>query len=311
MHPGSCPRNELGLAVFRPPRALGAIIGGAFAAWALVFAALSLSVAIGSPAEFKTFLAYLVAFVLLGVAAAFAHWVYAIVALAYVVDHDSLTIRWGFRRVVIPLDTILRMVPGRTLEEAHVHGLNWWGCHVGHADVKRIGYTLFYSTHGSPNELLFVHTTQESYALTVLDQAAFAEEVQERAALAPLESHPQRATAIGLGALPFWRDHHALIAAGLALVAGALMCGYVFARYPGLAEVVELNFPALGSIVRVGDKQELLKIAYLGLGILAVNAVVGIAAHARERAAGIWLLASAGILQIVLLGAALAAFATA
>ena len=62
-----------------------------------------------------------------------------------------------------------------------MQGLNWWGCHVGHADVKRLGYTLFYSTHSSPDELLYIHTTQESYALTVLDQAWFAEEVQARA----------------------------------------------------------------------------------------------------------------------------------
>jgi hypothetical protein len=41
----------------------------------------------------------------------------------------------------------------------------------------------------------YVHTTQESYALTVVDQAAFAEEVQARAAMGAVMEHVQRSTA--------------------------------------------------------------------------------------------------------------------
>ena len=136
----------------------------------------------------KTFLAWIVAGALAVIAAVFANWTYALFSLSYVIDRDTLTLSWGFRDVIIPIDTIQRMVPGRTLDEAHVHGLNWWGCHIGAAEVKRVGYTLFYSTHSSPDELLYVVTNQEAYALTVLNQAGFAEEVQARAALGPSNS---------------------------------------------------------------------------------------------------------------------------
>jgi hypothetical protein len=284
------------------------IVGSAFAVWGGVVAVLAASVAVGAPAEFKTFLAWAIAAVALVVALAFANWAYSVATIAYAIEADSLVIRWGLRRVVIPIDTILRMVPGRTLDAPHISGLNWWGCHVGHSDVKRIGYTLFYSTHSAPQELLYVHTTQESYALTVLDQAAFAEEIQARAALAPIEEHAQRSTATGIAAFPFWRDRHAIAAAVASVLACGAMVGYVFTRYPDLPSVIQVNFPALGGIVRIGDKSELLEIAYAGAGILAVNLVVGIAVHARERAAGLWLLASGGILQAVLLAAAVAAF---
>src|SRR5690606_36140685 len=178
-------------------------------------------------------------------------------------------------------------------------------------DVKRMGYTLFYSTHSNPEELLYLVTNAEAYALTVLDQAAFAEEIQARAALGPVEPHVQRSESTGLAALPFWRDHVALIAAGLGGVACAVLGGFVFASYPGLPQVVELSFPALGGVVRVGDKAELLRIVYLGVGILAINTVAGLALHAMERAAGLWLVASSGILQVILLGAALVAFSRA
>jgi len=307
VHARPRPRLPLSEAAFHPPRALGVIVGGAFAGWAAALAVLTGRLAVGAEAEFKTFLAWLATAVLVGLAVVFANWAYSVARLAYVIDQTALTIRWGFRRVVIPLDTIQRMLPGRTLDEASVSGLNWWGCHVGGADVKRLGYTLFYSTHSNPDELLYVVTTEESYALTVLDQAAFAEEVQSRAAVAPVDQHPQRAAATGIAALPFWRDRVALYAVTLSVLAAIVLCGYVYARYPGLPEVIQLGFPALGGVVRVGTKGELLRIVYLAVSILAANTVVGVAVHARERAAGLWLIGSSGMLQLVLLAAAVLA----
>ena len=308
MHSGPRPRRSLDPVAVRPPRALGVIVGGGFTACALVFALLLVRVALGSPAEFKTFLAWFIAGLLAILAAIFANWTYALFSLAYVIDRDTLTISWGFVDVVVPIDTIQRMVPGRTLDEAHVQGLNWWGCHVGTADVKRIGYTLFYSTHGSPDELLYVVTSEESYALTVLNQAGFAEEVQARAALGPVDQHVHRSTAKGFAALPFWRDHVALGAVTVSAIFCAALCGYVYARYPGLPSVVQLSFPALGGVIRVGDKGELLRLAYAGAAIFIANSALGFAVHARERAAGLWIIASGGMVQAVLLTAAVIAF---
>ncbi|MBI2765354.1 MAG: hypothetical protein HYX53_05495 [Chloroflexi bacterium] len=308
MHPGTRARRPIAAVAFRPPRALGVIVGGGFVAWALVGAGITARIAAGAQVEFKTFLAWVLAASLVLLAGAFASWTYGLATLSYIVERDSLVIRWGFRRVVIPIETILRMVPGRTLDEAHVSGLNWWGCHVGSADVKRIGYTLFYSTHSSPDELLYIHTTQESYALTIIDQAAFAEEVQARAALGSVSDHVQRSAATGIAAFPFWRDRVAIAALALSVASCLALVGYIFARYPDLPEVVQLSFPALGGVVRVGDKSELLRVAYLGAGLLVVNSVLGVVVHARERAAGLWLLASTGMVQLVLLAAAIVAF---
>ncbi len=304
---GSRPRRQLGLVAFRPPRALGVIVGGALAAWAFVLAFLSLRLALDSSVQFRSFAVFAVTAVLVVLGLAFANWTYALSTLTYSINRDTLLIRWGFRRVSVPIDTIQRMIPGRTLDEAKVSGLNWWGCHIGHSDVKRVGYTLFYSTHSSPDELLYVVTTEESYALTVVDQAAFAEEIQARAALGPVDHQVQRSSASGIAALPFWRDRVAVIAAATGAVCCALLAGYVYWRYPELPKVIQLSFPALGGVVRVGDKSELLHVVYLGVGILAANTLLGIAVHARERAAGLWLFASSGALQFVLLTASVIA----
>lgn len=312
VHAGTHPRRELTATIVRPPRAMGVIIGGAFAAWAAAVAVIAVNIAWGASPEFKTFLAWLVAAGALLLAALFAAWSYAVGSLAYVIRPDVLEIRWGWRRVVVPIASIQRLVPGRTLDPPEVQGLNWWGCHVGSGDVKRVGYTLFYSTHATPEELLYVVTDGEAYGLTVQDQAAFAEAIQARAALAPVEERgEQRSLGVGPAALPLWQDRVALWAVGIGGALCALVCGYVFASYPSLPEVVELSFPALGGIVRVGDRSELLDIAYLAAAVYAGNVVAGTALHAFERAAGLWLFASGALLQGVLLAAALIAFAQA
>lgn len=313
VHPGTRASRPLGAVAFRPPRALGVIIGGGFAVWGFVVAILAGTAGYGASAEFKSFLAWAVAAVALVLGGLFANWAYALHSLAYEVDNANLTIRWGFRRTLVPISTIQRMIPGRTLDVAHVKGLNWWGCHVGAAEVKRIGYTLFYSTHSTPDELLYLVTTGHAFALTVLDQAAFAEEIQSRAALAAVDEVDdlQRSLASGPASLPFWRDRVSMLVVVLSAVLCGVLAGYVYASYPGLPRVVELSFPELGGVVRVGDKAELLRIAYLGAGVLAVNTLGGIALHARERAAGLWLFAGSGVIQVVLLGAAFVAFSRA
>lgn len=308
MHAGPRSGSSLVPDVFRPPRALGVIAGSALAAWALGLAVLSVTLAWGAEAEFKTFLAWALAAVLGVLSLVFASWAFCVFSLAYRLERDAMVIVWGFRRVIVPIENIQRMVPGRTIDEPDVDGLNWWGCHVGVADVPRIGYTLFYSTHDAPAQLLYVVTDAEAYALTVADQARFAEGVQARAALGPLDFSLHRAMATGMAALPFWRDRVALFAAVSAGLACALLAGYVYGMYPGIPGIVQLSYPELGGIVRIGNKSELLRIAQVGATILAVNVVLGIIVHSRERAAGLWLLASAGMLQLVLLAAAVAAF---
>ena len=98
------------------------IVGAGFTAWAALLAAASINIAAGGNAEFKTFLGWVVGGLLIGLALVFGNWAYSVWTLAYLIDRDTLVIRWGFREVIIPIDTIQRMVPGRTLDEAHDPG---------------------------------------------------------------------------------------------------------------------------------------------------------------------------------------------
>ncbi len=303
-HPGYL-INE---AVFRPPRALGVIVGSGLTLWALFLAFALMTAALGGRVEFKTFLAWLSTGGLVVLATMFANWTYSVATLSYTVRDNALTVRWGFHRTRVPIESIQRMVPGRTLDVAHIRGVSWWGCHFGTAEVSRFGRTSFFSTHTSPDELLYVVTSNGAFALTVEDHATFAEEIQSRAGLGPVIDVPHETVVSGLGAWPLLHDKVALAAAAFAAVSTAALAGYVFSQYPSLPNVIELNFPDFGGVVRVGDKSELLRITYVGWAVTAANALLGAVVHAFERAAGVWLLVSAGMIQFVLLGAAIAAF---
>lgn len=309
MHARPRPGRELAApVVFRPPRATGAAVGGALAGIAIVGMLVAFAIAYRSEPEFKTFLAWLAAAGFAAAAVLLVTWTACLVSMSYTVGGGALVISWGLRKVAVPLDSVENVVPGRTLDPVRVRGLTWPGCHVGQAEVPRMGFTIVYATLAAPEDLVFVVTTDESYALSVVNHAAFAEQLQGKKGLGPVPHAVQRSSASGLAAIPFWRDRTAVALALTSAVLVVVLTGFVFTRYSGLPSVVELGFPGFGGVVRVGEKAELLGIAYAGLAVFVLNAIAGAVVHVRERAAGLWLLASGGGLQVVLILAAVLAF---
>ena len=308
MHPGPRAGGVVDAETFRPPRALGVIVGGAFTVWAAFIALVAGVLAGGSAIELTTFVAWVVVALFGGLALLFGWWTLGVARLAYQIDDDALRIRWCGGEVIVPVVDIQRVVPGRTVGEESVTGLNWWGCHIGRGVASSLGPTLFFATHNRPEDNVFVVTPGRTYGLTVPDQVAFAEACSRRLIVGFEPAEPQRAEPRGLALLPFWRDSDVWFVFSLVLVGLGVLGGYLFSQYPDLPALVQIDFPRDTGIVRVGDPSELLRIGAVGGGIVAVNLALGFVLHARERAAGFWLFASAALLQAVLLGAAIVAF---
>ncbi len=308
MHPGPRAGGVVDAETFRPPRALGVIVGGAFTLWAAFIALVAGVLAGGAAIELTTFVAWVVVALFSGLALLFGWWTIGVARLAYQIDDDALRIRWCGGEVIVPVVDIQRVVPGRTVGEESVTGLNWWGCHIGRGVAASLGPTLFFATHNRPEDNVFVVTPGRTYGLTVPDQVAFAEACSRRLIVGFEPAEPQRAEPRGLALLPFWRDTDVWFVISLVLVALGVLGGYLFSQYPDLPALVQIDFPRDTGIVRVGDPSELLRIGAVGGGIVALNLALGFVLHARERAAGLWLFASAALLQAVLLGAAIVAF---
>jgi len=286
------------LTIERPQRTLGTLVAALLAATAI---ALLIPLAVRAanwPIAWPTFLAYLAAISLFLLALLFAYWGYACLSLHYRVDGTGLLIRWGPLRHLIPIDRIQNLVPGRGEHQPRLRGLSWWGYHIGRGDVQGLGEVLFFSTHRSPEEVVYVQTATATYGLSPQDHTRFTLAVQrfQRA------SHPGGSEAVSrhlLALHPLWSDRIAqgLVATAIALNAG--LFAYVFAIYPGLSDQITIAFPPIGDITTLEAKREILKIPATALALLALNLLAALGFQWRERAAAYLLLSGGIFLQIL------------
>jgi hypothetical protein len=293
---------------FRPSRAIGTLVGGGIALWCLAFAVALVLRGVSHDISLGIISLYVVASVFFFLALLFSYWTYSLGTLRYTIDRNALTITWGDIRQMIPMSQIERLVPGRELANPHVAGVSWLGHHVGHANIEGgIGDTLFYSTHRSPSDLLYVVTSGQSYAISVDDEVAFAEAVQQQQRLGSLVAVAQAPDRLYLAAQPFWEDRTAQILALVAFATFFAMFGYVYREYPSLPQSMALSFPELNGITRVGSKEELLKLPIAGVTLLIVNLALGFIAHSWERMVGYVLLVATIGAEATLLAAAIIA----
>ena len=293
---------------FRPPRTIGSLLGGGIALWcfllttALVVRGATLDVSLSAVAL------YILATIFFFLGVLFAYWTYSLGTMRYVIDRNVLTIGWGDIRQQVPMSQIERLVPGRELSAPSVAGVSWLGHHVGRAKVEGgIGETLFYSTHRSPEDLLYVVTASGAYAISVEDEVAFAEAVQAQQRLGSLVAVPQAPDRMYLAAQPFWEDRAAQVLVAAAFAVFFAMFAYIYRQYPHLSDSIELTFPQLSGVTRVGSKSELLKLPAVGIVLLLVNIVLGFVAHSWERMVGYVLLIAAISAEGILLAAAIIA----
>ena len=149
----------------------------------------------------------------------------------------------------------------------------------------------FYSTHRTPDDLLYVVTANGSYAISVEDEVAFAEAVQAQQRLGSLVS-------VAAGAGPAVPGGAAVLGGPRGAGAGAWRHSACSSRcsptstasIPTCRTSIALPFPQLSGVTRIGSKSELLKLPAAGIILLLDQprhrlrrALVG--AHGRLRAA--------------------------
>ena len=249
------------------------------------------------PVSLTQFVAIVSATVLIALAVVFAFWAYACYTLHYTVDRNGLTIAWGTIRHYIPMERIEGLSAGRGEDRPDLWGLSWPGLRVGRALVggKEV---LFYSTHRSPEEIVYVRTPSATYAVSPQDPARFIAEVERfRRSAKPGGSEIVQRDIVG--SHPIWADRVAQILALAAVLTNLALWGYVFAVYRDLSPQITIEFPPLDEITDVHSRNELLVIPAAALAVLAVNLVAGLAFQWRERAATYLLLSGSVFLQLL------------
>ncbi len=289
------------LTIERPQRALGTLIGAGASAVSLALALALLVKTVDWPISFPQFLAYVGAGGLVLLSLLFAFWTYGCLSLRYVLDRSGLTITWGPLTHFVPIDRIVGLVHGRGEHQPRVRGLSWWGHHVGRGRVEGLGSVLFFSTHRSPEELLYVRTGELTYGLSPQDPLRFIAETQ-RFQSASGGAQPGEAPAVQrepLAAHPIWADRTAQLLGAAVLLLNVALWGYLFAVYPHLSNEITIQFPPLGDITELHSRQAIFKIPGTATAFLAVNLLAALVFQPRERAATYLLLSGALLLQVI------------
>jgi len=294
---------------YQPPRALGLLVGSALALWSAGVAYVLFAFALEAGVGVGALLSYTGAAVLTTLAILFGFWTHALATLSYGIDRNGLLITWGPTRQVVPLGDIERLVPGTAVGVPPIRGISWLGHHVGRGEIDRIGEVMFYSTHQGPEQVLYVMTSQRTYAISVEDPHAFAREIQLRQELGPTASVSPHVEREGTAAQPFWEDDRARVMVLGALGACLLLWIYVVQRYASLPPTLTVSFPpgASSGLVSLSGREALFALPRSATAILAINFAVGVVAHASSRVAGYILFGVAGLAQFAMLaGIALA-----
>jgi hypothetical protein len=283
--------------VYRPERVIGTLTGAALVATATILAALLVAFAVPWEISTAKFLAFVGASVLLALALLFAYWSYACFNMRYTLGENGLSIRWGLLHQFVPLSQIERFVPGREARLSQIRGVNWWGCHVGLGSVAGLGEVLFYSTHQSAWEPIYIVTATRTYAISPENGVRFTMALERLLeGEKPGDAVEQRAEHPAVATHPFWLDRYAQALLLAAVLSSAALMGFVFGVYPGLADNLNLAFPPLGE-PELRPKREVLQIPLTALALLAVSLAAGLAVHRWERAASYLLFGGAIFLQ--------------
>jgi len=293
------------LTIERPQRVLGTLVGAAASLGSLALALALLVKTSDWPISFPQFLAYVGAGALGLLCLVFAFWAYACASLRYVLDRTGLSITWGPLTHFVPIDRVVGLVHGRGEHQPRVRGLSWWGHHIGRGQVEGVGSVLFFSTHRSPEDLVYVRTEEATYGLSPQDPLRFIAETQRFQQAVPAgrqAAQPGRAAIVQrdlLAAHPIWADRTAQMLGVAALLLNLALWGYLFAVYPHLSNEITIQFPPLGDITELHSRQAIFKIPGTATAFLAVNLLAALGFQWRERAATYLLLSGAVLLQVL------------
>ena len=286
---------------YRPPNDLGLRIGLVLTLVALALALLLLALGIKRELGFAGWLAYSGAALAAAVALLFGYWTWALETLTYHMDRNALLIRWGHTQQVIPLGSIERLVPASAVGLPRVRGVVWWGAQIGQGEVASLGSVLCYATDRAPEEMLYVVTPRQTYAISVADPQEFARQVLIRQELGPTAQLEHQARRTGPQAL-LTDDRPGLALAGLAIAGGALVWLQLALRHASVPATVPMHLAA-GEAAEFIARPALLEIGRTASVILVIGLVLGLLVHGRDRFAGRLVLGAAAVVQAIFLAA--------
>jgi hypothetical protein len=237
---------------------------------------------------------------ILGIVGLALYWAIIAFRLHYHLNRNGLAIQWGLAQLLIPFESIERIVPGKTLAASpKFRGLNLAGLRFGWGELAEYGKLKFLTT-APPAESLLVVTSDQTYVISPRQPDHFLEAWQARQSLGPTQHW-------SLGLRRSWPLNYPLLADPLLwwfFGLGALAClsrlGYLCLNFAGLPRSLPIHFNAFGLADRIADKSILFTLPLAGVAVLGLNIFLGSLIYRWERVGAYLLWGSAVAMQICL-----------
>jgi hypothetical protein len=241
------------------------------------------------------------------------YWSVAALRLNYRLDRNGLVIRWGARKLRVPMERIQsvklgsEIVAGREEEGCGwraFRGIGWAGLRAGRARFLDGKPARIFVT-GPVDQSAVVLTPDQAYVVSPRDARAFVEAWRVRQPLGPTQQWREEEEPALLLSLPIWRDRLAWIVMGLSLLANVGMHAYLTLVFDRLPPMLSFHFDIFGQVDRIASRVELLRFPRVAFLMLVLDLGLGFLLYRRQRLAAYLLWAGGLVLQLLVWGAVL------
>ena len=287
---------------FRLARRQGLVVGGVIILAILLVDALCVYLIQTRPITLLTFALNIWLVLSVGAIGLMGYWLWGLYRAYYAMDRNQLVINWGQTRQVVPMASIERVVDGADAEgPAQLRAFHWPGYYMGPGRLPHLGLTLFYASRTLRRQVLIV-TPAVTYALSPADKEGFLEALEVRQRMGATQAAEQVSQVPSWLHWDVWRDRAALGLVAGALVLNLILFAYLAIRHAWLPLEIPLHFDAAGGVDRAGTSAEIFFLPFIGLGVWAVNGLLGGLLYLRWRElVGAYLLwGSAALMQLLL-----------
>lgn len=270
---------------FAPPKLRGLIIGGGLGLLLLGLDYGLLTYLFAAPITGLSFLAGCLVLASLPTLGGIIYRCASLARARYILDYKSLSVEWGGRREVMPLQLIRELKAGSDVaEKLRPRGLTWPGCVVGQAEGTSLGEVDFQATTPQAKWVL-VNYDEAWLAISPADPFTFVAAFNEARAGGTTVTVPPLSIRPAWELWPIWRDRLALALIAVGGAGALLLVGYLTLIYPQLQPLpqIALHFNAQGQADFFGAPFRLFWLPTVAGLIWLFNTFVGALLHYRER----------------------------